>query len=240
MGAILWGGNLTAASHLTSAFIHRLLPTRTGPVEVTSDHRLRNKPGIVSYQNRLERADIVAVRFIPCTTVERTLVDLCHTCSESLAESALDAAVRAGSVSLDTLNDYVAHAAKRNVRGSVVLRRLLSVRGDDEALSESEMESLYSRVMRIGSLPMGERQFPREGVRRGRVDIWYPGQNLVVELDGRKWHSSRRELKRDKRYDNLLNVSGKRVLRLTWEDLTEDREYTLDLLCRALGIDPLF
>jgi very-short-patch-repair endonuclease len=165
----------------------------------------------------------------------RTLVDLSHTDPDA-AEVALDAALRMGSVSLQVLNDYVDLAANQKVRGSAALRRLLSVRGDDEALSESEMESLYGRVTRIGSIPMGVRQAPRDGVRKGRVDIWYPEQNLVVELDGRKWHSSRRELKRDKRYDNLLNVSGKRVLRLNWEDLTEERDYTLDLLRRALGL----
>ena len=238
LGVVLWGGDLTAVSHLTSAVIHGLVTPCTGPIEVTSDHRLRKRSGIVSHQNRLVGADIVAVRFIPCTTVMRTLVDLCHTDPDA-AEVALDAVLRMGSVSLEVLNDYVELAATQKVRGSAALRRLLSVRGDDEALSESEMESLYSRVTRIGSIPMGERQAPRDGVRKGRVDIWYPEQNLVVELDGRKWHSSRRELKRDKRYDNLLNVSGKRVLRLNWEDLTEERDYTLDLLRRALGLHPL-
>jgi len=235
MGVVLWGGDLTAASHVTSAFIHELLPLRTGSIEVTSDHRLRKRAGIVSHQNRLDRTDIVSVRCIPCTTVPRTLVDLSHIDLDA-AERALDAALRLGSVSLQALCDYVERAASRKVRGSTALRRLLSVRGDDEALSESEMESLYSRVTRIGAIPMGERQSPREGVRKGRVDIWYPEQNLVVELDGRKWHSSRRELKRDKRYDNLLNVSGKRVLRLNWEDLTRERHYTLDLLRQALGL----
>jgi len=207
LGVVLWGGDLTAASHLTGAVIHGLVTLRTGSIEVTSDHRLRKRAGIVSHQNRLVRTDIATVRFIPCTTVMRTLVDLSHTDPDA-AEVALDAALRMGSVSLQVLNDYVELAANQKVRGSAALRRFLSVRGDDEALSESEMESLYGRVTRIGSIQMGERQAPRVGVRKGRVDIWYPEQNLVVELDGRKWHSSRRELKRDKRYDNLLNVSG--------------------------------
>jgi very-short-patch-repair endonuclease len=239
LGVVLWGGDLTAVSHLTSAVIHGLVSLRTGPIEVSSDHRLRQRAGIVSYQNRLDRSEVVTVRFIPCTTVARTLVDLAHT-NPGTAEIALDAAVRMGSVSLEALNEYVELAATRKVRGSAAFRRLLSVRGEDEALSESEMESLYGRVTRMGSIPMGERQAPREGVRKGRVDIWYPEQNLVVELDGRKWHSSRRELKRDRRYDNLLNISGKRVLRLNWEDLTLERDHTLDLLRRALGLRPLF
>ena len=40
-------------------------------------------------------------------------------------------------------------------------------------------------------------------------------------------------------YDNELNIDGNRVLRLTWEDLNDER-YTLDLVARALGIRRLF
>jgi hypothetical protein len=45
---------------------------------------------------------------------------------------------------------------------------------------------------------------------------------------------------RDKRYDNELNIGGNRVLRLTWDDLTSDPSYTIDLVARALGIRRLF
>jgi len=45
--------------------------------------------------------------------------------------------------------------------------------------------------------------------------------------------------KRDKRYDNELNIDGHRVLRLTWEDMNDER-FTLDLVARALGIHRLF
>ncbi|MGH2699414.1 MAG: DUF559 domain-containing protein, partial [Actinomycetota bacterium] len=152
---------------------------------------------------------------------------------------ALDAALRTGRVPLLQLVEYVEEAAARKVRGSARLRGLLAVRGDDEILSESALESRFGRLMRRGDLPMGERQVMREGVRKGRVDIFYPEHNLVIELDGRKWHAARRETKRDKRYDNELNINGKRVLRLTWEDM-DDEAYTLDIVARALGIRRLF
>lgn len=62
----------------------------------------------------------------------------------------------------------------------------------------------------------------------------------MIEIDGRRFHAGRREKIRDKRYDNELIVRGKRVLRLTWEDLTTSESYVLDLVRRALGIQPLF
>jgi len=94
--------------------------------------------------------------------------------------------------------------------------------------------------MRRGGLPIGLRQSPREGVRNGRIDFYYPAQNVVVEVDGRQWHAGRREKKRDKRYDNELNISGTRVLRVTWEDLRFDETYTVNIVARALGLQSLF
>lgn len=239
ISATLWGGKITVASHLTGATVQGILDARTAPIEITTDHRLRARPGFVIRQRRLLQREITIVRSIPCTMVERTLADLCHAYDEDLAERALDTALRLGVTSLPALHDYVEEAASRSVRGSATLRRHLSVRGDDLALSESDLEDLFGRVVRRARMPMGQRQAPREGTRRGRVDIHYPEQNLVIELDGRKWHSARRELIRDRRYDNLLNISGKRVLRLNWEDLTLHEEYTVDIVARALGIQTL-
>jgi very-short-patch-repair endonuclease len=239
MAGIRWGGPVTVASGITAAFLHELLPRRREKVHLTSDHALHARPGFRVRLCRLLPEDLTAVRGIPCTSVPRTLVDVCLDTDEARCEEALDAALRMGRVLLSDLIEFVEDAAARKVRGSACLRRLLEVRGDDEALSESEFESSFGRLMRKGDLPLGERQVPREGVRKGRVDISYPEHNLVIELDGRKWHSARREKKRDKRCDNELNINGKRVLRLTWEDM-DDEAYTLDLVARALGIRRLF
>ncbi|MGH2775986.1 MAG: DUF559 domain-containing protein [Actinomycetota bacterium] len=239
MAATRWGGYGTVASATTAAFLHDLLQRRNDAIHVTSSRSLHPRPGFRVHQCHLLPDDITVVGGIPCTSVSRTLVDVCHTIDRTRCEMALDAALRSGRVRLADLVEFVETAAARKVRGSSRLRGLLEVRGDDEALSESEMESRFGCVMRKGDLPMGERQALREGTKNGRVDILYAEQNLVVELDGRKWHSARREKKRDKRYDNELNINGKRVLRLTWEDL-DDETYVLDLMARALGIRRLF
>jgi very-short-patch-repair endonuclease len=239
MAATLWGGPVTVASDVTAAFLHELIPRRPAPIHVTSDHSLHPRPGFCARHCNLIQDDLTVVRAIPCTSVVRTLVDMCVTCDMRRCEAALDTSLRTGQASISDLVDYAERAACRKVRGSARFKRLLAVRGDDEALAESEFESGFGRLMRKGKLPMGQRQVPRDGVKNGRVDIFYPEQNLVIELDGRKWHSGRREKLRDRRYDNELNISGKRVLRLTWEDM-QDEDYTLDIVARALGIRRLF
>lgn len=183
---------------------------------------------------------MVNVRGIPCTSAYRTLVDLAATQPIPVVESALDTAIRLERVTFDRLRYYAESASARSVKGSALLKRLLDPRGEEEALSESEAESLFCRVMRKGRLPVGQRQEARPGTRWGRLDFYYPDQDLVIEIDGRRFHSGRRELLRDRRYDNELNIGGRRVLRLTWEDLTRAEDYTIDLVARALGIRPLF
>ena len=230
MAVTLWGGPITLASHGTAATLLGLMDPTTGPVEVTADHSLRSRAGVVAHRTRLEPEDVSRGARVPCTSPARTLVDLCHGYGDDISERALDRALRIGCVTMNQLEGFVERAAARFVRGSATLRRHLSVRGEDQALSESDLEDLFGRVMRRGGLPKGTRQAPREGVKRGRVDILYPEHNLVVELDGRKWHSGRRELKRDRHHDNLLVVSGTRVLRFDWE------QRVLSVMARALGV----
>jgi very-short-patch-repair endonuclease len=183
---------------------------------------------------------MVNVRGIPCTSIYRTLTDLCATQPEHLSERALDAALRMDRVDYERLRDYAEEAASRSVRGSRTLMRLLRVRGSDEALSESEAESVFGRLLRKGGFPRGIRQASRPGVRGGRIDFYFPDQDVVIEIDSRRFHAGRIEQKRDKRYDNELNLRGRHVLRLTWEDLTTDEPYVLDVVGRALGIKRLF
>ena len=193
MAGTLWGGPITVASDLTAAFLHEVLPRRLEKVHLTSDHPLHGRPGFSVRLCRLLPADLAVVRGIPCTSISRTLVDIAQTIEQDKVEAALDAALRTGQVLLADLEDFVEEAARRKVRGSARLRPLLEVRGDDDAVSESEFESRFGRLMQRGDLPMGEQQTPGEGVRKGRIDIFYPEQKLVIELDGRKWHSARRE-----------------------------------------------
>ena len=240
LGAVLWAGEVTVASHITSAFLQDLLPRAAAKIEITTIRWPDKRGGIVIHRSTLESTDMVNVRGIPCTSVYRTLVDLSATQPVPLVESALDTAIRLERVTFDRLRAYGEAAASRSAKGSALLKQLLSVRGEEEAMSESEAESRFCRLMRKGRLPIGQRQAPRPGARGGRLDFHYPEQNLVIEIDGRRFHSGRREQLRDKHYDNELNIQGKRVLRLTWEDLTHDGAYTLDVVGRALGIRPLF
>jgi very-short-patch-repair endonuclease len=60
------------------------------------------------------------------------------------------------------------------------------------------------------------------------VDIYWPDARLVVELDGRAYHSSPRAFEQDRIRDAKLQRAGCRVLRITYRRLREDPRGVLE------------
>jgi very-short-patch-repair endonuclease len=66
------------------------------------------------------------------------------------------------------------------------------------------------------------------------VDCLWRGARLVVEVDGYAFHGSKRAFVRDRRRDAVIIAAGMRVLRVTWHQLTRERDRTLAQLAQAL------
>ncbi len=165
LGAVLWAGAPAVASHITSAHLQEVLPRSAMPIDITSPRSCAVRPGIKTHRCRLLDAEMVNVRGFPCTSIYRTLADLCASQPLSISEQALDAALRMGRVSYERLCDYTRNAASRSVRGSRTLKRLLSARGNDEALSESEAglvrPALAQGRLSTGNTPGSEARISR-------------------------------------------------------------------------------
>ena len=237
MATVLWAGPGAAISGRTSAELHGLIDPASGPIEVTGPANRTPRPGIVHRRRPFEGFETCLVDNIPVLNVARTILDLCESIDVSTCEVALDAALRLGSVDMDALDALVLMASRRRLRGVRILRELLDVRGDGEAMSESELESRVFRLLRTAHYPLPQRQFPVDLNRRpGRVDFFYPEADLVIEVDGRRWHAGRQPETRDRRRDHALILDGKRVLRFTWEDVVHEPGYFLEVLGEALGL----
>ena len=75
-------------------------------------------------------------------------------------------------------------------------------------------------------------------VCRREVDLLWPAQRLVVEVDGFRFHGGRAAFERDRRRDGELLASGYRVLRVTWRELTGAPEAVVATLAQALAAHP--
>ena len=72
------------------------------------------------------------------------------------------------------------------------------------------------------------------------MDFFWPTAGLVVEVDGRATHGTRRAFEADRDRDGRLAVAGYLVLRFTWWDVTRRPAVVADRVRRMLSrVSPL-
>ena len=227
--AALWvrGGatarDLSCVSHTTAGWLVGF-GTPAEPVHVSSSRALRPPASwVVVHKVDLEPREVTSVERIPTTTPRRTLLDLGAVLTRDEVESALEAALRNGTVSLERLEHYLAIRANNGRRGAGVLRRLLAERAKDYIPSESELELRLFRVLRKARLPLPVKQevVIDQGRFIARVDFAYPDRGLVIEVHGWKYHGQRDRWNHDLRRGNRLTLAGARTLEFTWRDVTQ-------------------
>ena len=231
--AVLACGPAAVLSHRSSASFWTLLPylpdSTAVSVTVTSGHA-RAKPGIDVHRCALRRRDWVVRDSIRVTTPERTILDLAGVVSLEELEQAIAEGQVLRIISEPALVKQVTRNPKR--AGTRTLRRLLDLDGGP-APTRSEAERRMLALVRAARLPVPEVNVP---VGAHEVDFLWRRERLVVEVDGRRFHSSRRSFERDRARDADLAAAGLTVVRVTWRQLTEEPEAVAARLGAALAV----
>lgn len=234
MAAVLAGGQGALLSHWPAAWLLELAPkpTPAAPIDIRippGRTRVR-RPGIrVHTSSALPAADATSVDGVPATSPLRTIEDLATVADRRALERVVARAERNGLVTLDAMKARAER--RRGRRGGPVLLAVLAQEGGPDFL-RSELEERFRDLLAATGLPR-----PRfNAVVLGReVDCYWPGERLIVELDGYAWHRSRRSRDNDRRRDGDFVASGIRVLRLTWQQVVEEPKKTLVTVTRALA-----
>ena len=219
--AVLYAGPGARLSHETAAeFIH-LSDRPAALIHVTIASRRRVVPPAGVVIHRSARGDSgwrFAQGVPPHTFAEETVVDLVHTAD-----------------GLDDVIGYVTTAFARNLtseerlRQEATGRQRLRWRAElDEIIpraaagAHSVLEYRYDRdVEQAHGLPPARRQAPftKSDGRRGRRDRCYEKYDLIVELDGRRFHPAERR-DADVARDNHAAAAGASTLRYGWAEIT--------------------
>lgn len=229
MAAVLACGPDAAISHRSAATLWRLLEGNDGPIDVTVTRFGRSHRGLCVHRSRSLRPEDVQTRHgIPVTTPTRTLLDLADTATERELERAVDEALVQRLTSRTSLIAAVRNASGRH--GASRVRHLLE-RYDGPTLTRSEAEERFLALVRAAGL-----EVPEVNVRLGNhvVDFLWRQRRVVVEVDGFRFHSSRRAFERDRRRDAELAAAGYRVIRITWAQLVEEPYSVVASLSQAL------
>jgi very-short-patch-repair endonuclease len=232
LAAVLACGDSAVLSHRSAAAHLGLLDSVPGPVEVTVPRAgSRSRQGILLHATRsLPGAEVVRRHAIPCTSVERTLVDLAASEPLGRLERAVEQAFALHLLGRTRMAEALTRANGR--QGVAALGKLLSGLLDDLALTRSELERRLLRLVGDACLPTPEVNRHREG---HRVDFQWPEHRLVVETDGRATHDTPYAFHRDRARDLDLELAGWHVIRLSWSQVVEEPERVAALLRARLA-----
>lgn len=225
LAGVWLAGSSAVASHTTAAGLHRLPGFDLEPIVVSIPRGRRSLPGV-----RLEQTLALpddhhrVVDGIPCTSVARTLFDLCGDVAAGRAERALDNSLVRRIVTLPSLWRVLDELARQGRRGTVLMRSLLTERSVGSYVPPaSELEARFVALVREHALPEPERQVDLGDGDRwiGRVDFVWRASRLIVEVDGAPYHDGFLDRRRDHERDVALQRAGWTVLRFRWSDVVD-------------------
>jgi hypothetical protein len=213
-------GHPAAASHSAAAQLHRFDRTPIDVVEfLVADAQRSSRLDAKVHGSKLIRPhDIVRVDGIATTSATRTIVDLANVrVHPDRLRAAIDTAVRLQLSAPRTIAERVYDIRRRGRTGVRLLDELLLDSG-----GHTMLERDFLRLMREAGLPRATPQVVfRDGSRTlARVDFLFAEWSIVVEVSGRKGHSSPAERARDAQRRNELQDLGLKVYEFTWEDIT--------------------
>ena len=229
MAACLAAGPDAVVSHRSAAVLHGFTRFRPGPPELTVPLDGRRADRRLHRATDLSMGECTRVRGIPVTTVMRTLLDLAWPLRYGGFGQVLDDLVVARRFSLDDVITAAGAYARRGKPGSTCLREVLCVRGPGYVPPESVLERKL--LAALTGLPAPLRQQRLGG---SRVDFCWPAQRLVVEADGRRWHTREADFVRDRSRDAEAAALGFRTVRVTWDDLLTRPDWVRDTVRAAL------
>jgi hypothetical protein len=238
MGGVLACAPQTAASVRAAAELHELRLARRGWIDVTTPgapgHR---RPGIRLHSGMtLTPQDIATIDGIPCTTLARTLLDVADDATTRELERALDAAAQRRTLDATAIADVLGRCGAGR-RGAPRLRAVLGDHVAGSTITRNDLEEAFLAIARAAGHPPDAVNawiaWPQGGGAEGDF-VWHQ-QRLVVEVDGRDPHTTRRAFEHDRHRDQQLALLGHRVIRFTWRQVLFEPRYVGATLCALLG-----
>ena len=176
-------------------------------------------PFAVHTSTRLRPVDLVTVAGFRATSATRTIFDLAlGGAHPNRIEAAIDSAVRLQLSSPEVLQRRLAGLRGSGRGGCRLVEDLIT-----DAGGHSMLERRFLELVRGAGLPRPRTQvvFRQDGRHVARVDFLFDEFAVVVEVSGRKGHSSDAERARDAQRRNELQDLGQRVFEYTWHDVTK-------------------
>ena len=225
IAAILACGPGACLSHASAAALHGIRASAATKPDVTLT-RLSSltHPRIrIHRRSALTAADVTTVDGIAVTSIARTLLDLASLrfITPSQLERACEQAVILELFDMRAMSELLRRS--RGARGVRKLRAVLASGDLGEDIPASGLERRYRDLCAEAGLPKPEiNRWLLLGDDYIQVDFLWRKQRVVIEVDGRRYHSTGWQRARDSHRDELLDRHRFRHARVS-EDEIEHR-----------------
>ena len=234
MAATLAMGPGAVLSHRSAAELWGIVPRSSRAVDVTRLKNARTRPRIAVHRSFVPEDERTALEGIPATTPPRTVLDLAAVVSTRQLERALNQMEVRGLTDRLSIPNLLARYPRR--RGSAVLQALLGSGAGAQGITRNDFEERFAAL--IDSYELPRPRFNADIAIGGRFispDCLWADARLIVELDGRGAHGTRRAFEEDRERDRLLVADGWRVIRVTWRQLCDEEARVAADLRKALA-----
>jgi very-short-patch-repair endonuclease len=170
-----------------------------------------------------------------CTTVAETILTLSLRETSGTIERCLDDQLARGILAVSDFAPIFERLVNARQRGLPMLRSLVRERSDDAyEPPTTALERLLYRSLEHPALPSYTRQVPMGYSQvSATVDAYIPNWRMIVEGDGRRWHTRKADFERDRLRDNAATAAGMVVIRFTYQMLRNHPEECLQTLLQA-------
>ena len=236
MAAVLASGPDALLSHRCAAALRQVRATSLTYVEVIVPSRRGRIAGVRAYISaRIEQQDRDEIDGIPCTSLALTLLNLAAVSPRRHVERACDEAEVLEIFDLAAIQELLDRSG--GCRGAGTLRAVLREHAIGTTLTRNKLEEGMLAALDALGLPrphVNAEVVCRPGVAP-EVDFLWRRQRLVLETDGNRFHSTRRQIERDRRKEANLVRAGYRVLRATWLQVEREPHEVALMVAAALN-----
>lgn len=222
-----------------AAVLHRFPGWRPGAIDVVTRHGTTNRSPFATVHQTDTVGRITVVEGIRVVSPADCLVQLAARLDAGALGALLDDVGRDRRRVLGELQERYVELAHRRLPGIGKVRAVLDERGDGYVAPESDLERALRDVLAtIPGLPPVEWQATPPWLPPGtsRVDGLVREWQLIVEADGRSWHTRVRDFEVDRERDAIALAHGHATVRFTWTQLVRRRAWVRNVLT-AVGAD---
>lgn len=222
-----------------AAALHGFPGWRPGAIDVVTRHGTTNRSPFATVHQTATVGRIAVVDGIRVVSPADCLVQLAARLDPRALGALLDDVARDRRRVLVELQERYVELAHSRLPGIATVRAVLDERGDGHVPAESELERVLRAVLAtVPGLPPVDWQATPPWLPPGtsRVDGLVREWRLIVEADGRSWHTRVRDFEVDRERDAIALAHGYATVRFTWTQLLRRRAWVRNVLI-AVGAD---